>query len=276
MDEHKLRSRVLVSIASVLLIFSSVSFWLSENVYNTTKFNSLLTSAFEEQSSRDAISSQIVDTALKDYPLVKQVAGDTLQSSLSGLLGNASQRPVMEQVSTAFHDYLLNPNKTDITIGTGKYAAVARSIVSAIAPDAKNILPDSMQNGVVLIKASDLPNIAPYLQAIVVTGPIAGLVAIALLIYLLIVSTNRPKELKRIGMFLGITSVVALLAVPYFGIVINSLSTNQNLNTLLQNIYHTFAETFTRQTVLILFASIALYVGTMIYEKYDKKNKETK
>jgi hypothetical protein len=74
-------------IAGLLLVVANSAIWVNRQVFNTENFTNTAVSSLSSESSRQALGSRITDEVLKDYPVVKSIAGDRLSNLISGLLG---------------------------------------------------------------------------------------------------------------------------------------------------------------------------------------------
>lgn len=98
-------STPLLILSVVLILFANLGFWLSRTIYNTQNFADIVVDVYKQPEVRGAISSEIVDAALSDRPLVRQVIGDQLQSVISGILASDASETILNKSASRLQTY---------------------------------------------------------------------------------------------------------------------------------------------------------------------------
>ena len=76
-------------IACFLLVLANSAIWVNNTLFNSTVFSNLTKQAILSESSRNAIASELVDTALADKPVLQRTIGPTASKLISGFLGTS-------------------------------------------------------------------------------------------------------------------------------------------------------------------------------------------
>lgn len=254
------KARILTIVSVILILFANFAFWLSSTIYNPNNFSSLATKVYNSTEVRDAISSEIVDEALKDKPIAQQAVGDTLKSSVSGILGAPAFGTIVERVATRFQTYLTTENRQDVTIEIGRIAKIIRSIAVAADPSLESEIPEINIQTITLVKADSLPNINSWAKPVVSLGPIAGLIGLILIGYIIYATTPRFHALKLIGKYFAIGTALFMLLIPYFRVQLESNISDPNANILATETYKVFSQVLLQQLFIIILISLALYI----------------
>jgi len=255
-------SRFLTVISVIFIIFAVFSLWLSRDIYDTSNFAKLSTKALQKESVRNAIASETVDRVLQDKPIVRQVAGDYLQSFIAGMLDNPTMGKVLEKTSSRLHDYVLNDNRKDVLIDTGGITTAIKPIVNLVSPDLAKQLGDKVPSSIVIVSANSVPQINPWLGWVVATGPVLGIIGIVVIILVIVFEKNIGLSLKRIGLFLTVGSLIFMLVVPYFRMLLSSRVTNPNRTTVALATYDVFTkDLFIYLLWTVLFAILLFILG---------------
>jgi hypothetical protein len=251
--------RFLTVLSVFFIIFAIFSLWLARDIYDTSNFTALSVKAFEDPEVRAAIASETVDRALQDRPIIRQVAGDYLESFVAGMLANERMKNLFERTAERLHDYVLNNNKQDITLETGAIGSAIKPIISLVSPNLSEQLTNDIPSSVTLLNSNAFPNINKWVGWIVATGPILGLIGLVLLIVVYFYEKNLKLSLKRTGIYLAIGSIVFMLIVPYFRLLLSSRVTNQNRTTIVLTTYDTFTRNLLEYLLIAALIAAGLY-----------------
>lgn len=269
-----LKISILVITSVSLLLIAQTSLWLSNNVFNNQKFTQITTEAITSESSRQSISNLLVDRMLEDRPMLNSVLGNRISSLISGLLGTDLAERSIEKIVQNAQLILTTPKKPPIVIDVRPYKQAAINISNALMRDDEpkidiNRIPDE----IVLLDTSKLPNYYQYGILLLWLGPIAALLALALLgawIYRAKIAVVRLMR-TRIALAAVLASgLIAMLIGPLFKPAFLSVAESAQAMTLLGNIYDGFIAPFYVQSQTISVIAFLLLVVTYAWAPINK------
>jgi len=262
-------------IAGFLLVVANSALWVNRTLFNADTFTSISSQALLSDSSRNAIAGEVVDAALQNRPLVKNVIGDTVSKLISGLLNTNQAEAAISKVISKIHLAITSENPQNIEFDLSGIKVTAEKIITLIGKDetASNI--SSIPDTLVILDVSNMPKFYQFATLFLWIAPLALIGAAIILI--------RPHiKLRRVDMkiltlqgasILGV-SLLALLVGPLFRPPLLAQVSSENLRTVTENIYNAFIATFNSQTMwLFWFGFILLLIagGMFIYTHFIAK-----
>ncbi len=262
-----LKFRLLTGLSVVFIIFAVFSFWVSNNLYNTTSFTETTLKTFKSDEVRGVVAKESVERILENRPVVRQVAGGYLESFIAGVLGSDTAKGVFERSSNALHGYLFSSNRQDVTLNTTSFTSLVKPVLTAVSPDLAGQVPEELPESIVLIESNALPNIDQWLRPVIIAGPLVGLAALIIVIYLIYADSSRIKAIKRLGLYLAVGSLLSTLTIPYFRMLIGAASQNQNRITIITTAYDNFTKPLLSDWLLLALAGVLIYLVGLFWPK---------
>ncbi len=258
-------------VAGLLLFFANTASWVNKQVFDTTNFTATAKSALLSSSSRDALASEIVGKALADRPVIDRVAGDTLTRMISGLLGSDQFAKVFDVAISHAQSYLISSNQKTIAFDLSGIKQPVERVIIAIGdttenPDLNGQRISQIPDQIVLIDSDKVPDLYKLSVAFYVAGPILLVIA---LVILAIPYIKRPVKWAYIlicqGIAVLLSGVFALIIGPFARPPILSLMPDDNIRTVVANVYNAFIATFNAQSWWLVWAGIvAIVVGVLV------------
>ena len=260
-------------LATFLLLLASVSWWFYNDIYNQKNFQNHVSQALQTQESREAISGLIIDEGFKNRPVLKNLVSDQLGEVFAGVLTGPRVQTIFEKLIVKVHDVLFSPTPKAIAIDiTGIKVFIERLsqvVESATGEERQSAaIPDQ----IVLVKAGEIPSIAPVGLTLLAIGPIALLGGLALAAWLLWRSFDKVMTAKLLGISWAIWSLIAILFTQWYKPLLVAQVSNTYARTVADQILGEFLRSLTTQNLLLFVVGVLIFSGGMFYQKmYLKK-----
>lgn len=273
------------AIASLLLVLANSAFWVNRNIFDTNNFTKTAVASVTSDSSRNAIAAEVVDTALKDRPIIKQVAGPTATKLISSLLGSNQFSNILTAAVERLQVYLTSQTRESIVLNLGSIKSTLNSLIglagesnSQAATDLNNV-PDE----IVLVNADNIPSFYKYGLLFLWLGPISAIIALALLAYPYIRNRSQYYIIALAqGLIVSVMGMLCLLLGPLFRPPVLANIPSANARVVVGNLYDAFIATFNSQSMTLVWAGLVLAVvplavryGLQYYHRYALQRKKT-
>lgn len=269
---EKFQVRVLLTaiLAGFLIVVANSAIWANRYLSDTDNFTQTAVTAITSESSTDAIASEIVDTALADYPAVKNVVDDAATNFISGLLGSARMQKALTQVVSRVQIFLTTPQKQPVVINLeGAKTTVEQLIKLSGRETQTNFNPDKIPNQVTLFDPAKYPNFYHYTVVLTWLSPLAGLGAVALLAWPYISQRNKYRQTMVIqGACVTLAGLLALLVGPLFRPMVLANVSSTNMRVVVGNLYNAFIATFNQQTMWVVALGVLAMVVSIGISAY--------
>lgn len=274
-------------IASILLVVSSSAIWVNRYIFDTDNFTSIAVKSVTSESSRQALASGIVDRALSDRPIIKNVAGGTATRLVSSLLGTDQFENVLTAAVSRLQVYLTSSNQESVTLNLSGIKSTLGSLIDLSGRDGDGSAATKLENvpdEVILVNADNIPDFYKYGLAFLWLGPISGLLALGLLAYPYIKDRSRYYIIAAVqGGFIVLAGLAAHLIGPLFKPPLLANIPNPGSRTVVSNLYDAFMVTYNSQAVILVELGIVLAVvpfavheGLKLYNRRKVSLKTTK
>jgi hypothetical protein len=262
-------SILLLLIASVSLFLAQSSYWVNHTVFNQQNFSSLVSEAVLEPDSRDAIASQVVDTALQNRPVIKKVIGDRAEKLVSSLLGSDFSSQAINRVVNATYKYITTPDRQDIKIELAGITTPISAILNLVQQGDSNAAQtvDSIPDEIVLVQSDAFPNLSGVVSTMLWLGPLFWLVSlVGFIVYIYIHRAKYAKAVYIVGTSIAVVAVLGILTRPALPPPVASLIPISNLRPVVENVSDAFLAPFQAQMVIMLVVTaIAVLIFSQRY-----------
>ena len=235
----------LITVAVLLLIISSLSFFVTNNIYNSSTFASKVTQAVQTETVRDAMASQITSEILADQsPVAAKVLTQPVNTLVSGLLKTDAFNTVVYNFSFRLNKFLTTKDFEPITIDISSATTTIEAVADRIRPDNELDLSRFATEEIVLLDDVDLPPFRTIGQTLLISGPLALLALLALAVTSLIKMKDKWNFAKFSSIVLGISGVVLLVLSYTSGALLTITIIDPERSTIMQEIYSVFIANF--------------------------------
>ena len=258
------RATIWLSIAAaVLLLLADFGLWMQRDIFDEDRFVERTVEIIGTKKVRTAIADEVVETAFQDFPAAKEVFEGFLESTLASLLDSQIIKPAIEELAQQIHQAMTSPDPQAVGLDISSVTGPVKSVVKEIPgldSEVKKVV-RAVPDKVVLLKKGEVPSIYTFGTVFIWLGPIAGLAAIGILIWIIWAAGigRRSYALRTAGVSLAIVSLIGILLVQVFrGPVMAGIS--GNLEIIVESIYDSFSAGLVRQTWWLLISGVIMAV----------------
>lgn len=260
-------------VAVVFLLVASFSLWLNSNIFNRQNFTTTTVEVVRKPAVRSAISAEVIDQVFKNSPILQQIAGDTLNSAVVGLLGSSAAKPILTQVADQANILITSPNPQAVAIDISSVRGFIKPIASVVNKNlGGSISAANVPKEIVLIKQGEVPSIYSWGVVLLWLGPILGLIGLGILIGLIWRAGDaaRTSVLKTTGATLSIGSVIFIILVATLKAPILASIVSANVRVIADNIFDAFAGKLMGQTWILFVAGLFLVAAGYLLPRVRK------
>lgn len=253
--------------ASLLLVIANSAYWVNRNIFDTNTFTEIAVTSVTSESSRQAIADEVVDRALQNQPIIKEIAGPTASKLVSSLLGTDQFNKILETAVSRLQVYLTSNERESIVLNLSGVKNVFESLITIAGKTNSDVEAkvSAVPDKIVLVDADNIPNFYKYGLAFLWIGPIAAVLAFLLLAYPYIRDRSRYYIIALAqGAMITAMGFLCLLVGPLFKPPVLANIPSANSRVVVSNIYDAFISTFNSQSLLLVKVGIALAVVPLL------------
>ena len=260
-------SVLLLLIASISLFFAQSSYWVNHTIFNKQNFTSLVSEAVLQPESRDAIASQVVDSALQNRPVAKKIIGDRAEKLISSLLGSDFATQAVNRVVGATYTYLTTSDRQDIKLELAGITTPISTILNLVQQGDSNVaqVVDSIPDEIVLVQSDAFPNLSNSVSLMLWLGPLFWLLSIAgFTVYIYLHREKYAKSVYIVGIWIAVVAIIGILARPALPPPVASLISASNLRPVIEDVADAFLAPFQMQMIIMLgITAVALLIFSL-------------
>lgn len=263
-----LRAAIIPTVlAAVFLVVANSAFWVNRYLFNTENFTEVATTSLTSESSRQAIARRITNEALKDRPLINNVAGDTAANVISGALNTDLANKALQAVVSKMQILVTSEQRESVVINLEGVKTLLDQVIQ-VASKYRNVQIETsnIPSEIVLIDQDKIPNFYKWSIVFLWLGPIALAISAALLAYPYFSNRLRYRPILLLqGAVITLAGLLCMLIGPLFRPQILSEFTNAEGRTVVENLYNAFLATFNNQAkVLVIFGILVILAAGVI------------
>ncbi|MEO5627276.1 MAG: hypothetical protein ABIQ89_00065 [Candidatus Saccharimonadales bacterium] len=272
-------------LAGLLLVVANSAIWVNRSIFDTTTFTNTAVTSITSDSSRQALASEIVDRALADRPIVKNVAGNTATKLIAGLLGSNQFNEVLTKAVGKIQVYVTSKEQKSVALDLSGVKGTVNNLLTLAdnrgvadtnnATTRLNNIPDEL----VLVNADNIPSFYKAGVALLWLAPLSVLLALGLLAYPYV---RRPGRYQRIALVQGaalvFAGVLSLMVGPLFRPPALARVLSPNMRIVVGNLYDAFIASFNQQAYYLVTIGLAVallptivFYGLKWYNKRSPK-----
>jgi hypothetical protein len=126
---------------------------------------------------------------------------------------------------------------------------------------------------IVIIREGEIPSIASFGLTMLWMGPLALIISIGLVLWLIFRSSDRVTVFKILGGTLSITALIAIILTRWYEPVVLTMFRNGYTRTIGEAILQEFLISLTRQNIILLLFGLLLIGGALLYQNVYVPNR---
>lgn len=272
----RVRFFLFTSIAVLFILIANSALWVNRTVFNTEKFSEITTSSLLSESSRAAMADEVIDQALSDRPLVKNVVQEPASKLVSGLLATSQAEAGVKKVSAKLQIVLTSENRENVEVDLSGIKQTVVKLIDLAGKEDTSVRVEQIPDRITLLDVSKLPTFYKLGTLFIWVAPLAFVLGFAILA----TPHVRAKKLKMDlllsqGLMVLAGYIVGLLFGPLFRPPVLSQFSNANLRIVAENLYNSFVASFNSQIQLLLILGLAMVIVPAVNKMYifTKKKK---
>lgn len=255
------------AVVGLLLLVANSAVFVNQYIFDTNNFTNTAVTSITSESSRNALASEVVDRALADRPVVKNVVGGTATKLISGLFDTNQFNRVLYAAVSRLQIYLTSNEQKSVAIDlTGVKSTVDKLVgfadaLGAEGTNAENVeqrvsqLPDQLT----LINADNIPSFYTYGLIFLWLAPLCVLGSLALLAYPYIRDRRQYYKVAAVqGAMVALFGALSLLVGPLFRPPALANVASPNMRVVVGNLYDAFINYFNQQAYIVIALGLAL------------------
>lgn len=255
--------------AVLLLVISSLSFFVTNNIYDSQRFATKTTEAITSEPAREAIAEQITSEILKDQSQISQrLLTEPSEALISGLLKSDAFSNVFYDFSNSLNRFLTTKDIKPVTIDISSITSTVDTVVDTIEPNNNLDLSRFDDEEITLFEDTDLPPFKTIGQTLLIIGPISLLALLVLAVISFRKLDDKKELLKHSGLVLLISGILLLVLTYTSSGLLTVAIIDPERSTVMQAIYNSFVSNFRILQVIMIALGGALY-GIYYYVKND-------
>lgn len=151
---------VLSLLAGLLLIIANSAVWFNNYIFNGSNFTKLTTQAIEQESSQNAIATEITDKILEERPVLKGVIDEPVIKITSSVLGSNVAQNALDRTVSQFQTIITSKNPQDVSFDLNSI----KQILSQVLTAASSVTNRDTENA--QIRVDDIPDTITILQEV--------------------------------------------------------------------------------------------------------------
>lgn len=265
--------------AVLLLMLSTLSLFVSSNIYNSERFTKKTVAALTSEATREAIATEITSEVLADQSLITQrILAQPMKTIISSLLKTETFSSVFTSFTVNLHRFLVSNDFEPVTINIGSITSTIDSVVDNIKPDNELDLSEFEEKEIVLLEDVDLPPFKTIGNALMIISPLTMLALMVGAVIAYNKASDKRDLLKYSGLVLMISGTILLLLTLTSGSLITLTIIDPERSIIMQEIYNSFISNFrSLQFAMVAFGAIlyGIYyylVNDVSFSVTEKKN----
>lgn len=268
---NKVLSIIVLAFAMLFLFLAQSAYWINHTVFDQESFTEITTTAFQEESSRDAISKVIVNNALEDRPVLQRVVGERAQSLISGLLASDLSNQAVNALASRTYQYATSSDRQDIAINLTGIKDPLSNVLTISQNDEALDKVSNLPDEITLLESDSFPDLSGFVVAMLWFGPLLWFVTILLLvIYMLMGKKEYAKRVYFGGAAIIAVGIFGYLTSPYVPSPIAASIPTIEVRPLAENLLSGYLEPF--RTQMVVMVSVTAVALIFFNQRYNLMN----
>ncbi|USN97334.1 MAG: hypothetical protein H6799_03105 [Candidatus Nomurabacteria bacterium] len=267
---------LLTSLAVIFLLIANSALWVNRVIFNTNNFSEITAASLLSESSRKAVSSEVVDQALSERPVLKSLAEERATNFISSLLKTSQVENSVNKVSSKLQLAFTSNNNQNIEFDLSGIKQTTTNLINLSNNNnlSEKIESSSVPDKITLLDTSKLPKFYNLGTLFMWLAPITFILGVLILAYPHIKQKKILNNLLwRQGLIVLLGYLLGLLLGPLFRPLILSQFKNINLRVVAENLYNSFVGSFNSQIQLMLFLGLTMVLVPLFTNLHKSLNK---
>ncbi len=258
----------LAILAALLLMVANSAIWFNKYIFDQDNFTQLTTSAIQQESSRQAIATELSSKLFANRPVLARVAEEPVTKIVTGALGSNIAQKVFTKAVDSLHAIATSANPQNIQLDLVPVKQVVTNLAKAFdsqpAAGEAAIKVEDIPDTITIVDASRVPNIYNMGVVLLWVGPFAAVIALIAFAYTIFSARHAWNDIASVlaiyALVVAVVGGIALLIGPLFKPLVLSNVQSSNMQVVVGNIYGAFVATFNKQSAWLFFGTAIVMI----------------
>jgi hypothetical protein len=248
-----------IAAAVLLLVVSSISFFITTNIFDSSTFSAKATEAITSETSVNAISSEITTELLEDRSFVaKRILNEPVQSIVASILTSDASETVIQETTYSINQFLTTRDFEPITISIVEITNTLDNIVDTLQPDNDVSFASVQKKEIVLFDDLELPPFKSIGQVLMIVGPLSFLLLLGTGFFAYTKLKDKKLMLKHVGTVLAISGVILYMLTFTSGSLLTLSIVDPERSIIMQEIFDTFISNFRLMQIWMMVIGLSM------------------
>lgn len=267
-------SKVFGIIISVLFVWIFVfSVWYSNNILNQEKFVTTTSQILQSESTRNAISNEVVTVIKVRNPIIGTISEPLLINLLTSVMDSELYTNVTTRMAKQLQLQLTSANPRELQVDLSPAKMVLNPLFKRADSDLLNRIPDN----IVVIRKNQIPSLYKFGTFLTISGPILLIVALVILGLIWKKILNKRNYIVVLSLTFAASGLLVYFLVPAVGNYIVAQTDSSNIALIINNIYAAFTSPISQFSTYVLVggiivALIARFLRKDLFKLPEKKS----
>jgi len=261
-------------ISLISLILSKIPIWFSNNILNREVFVSTTTQVLTSETSRNAISNEVVTLTQDSFPIIGTAAAPIIEKVVVGVLDTELFTNIFTKLSEEIYFQLTSPTPRPLEIKIGE-------ILSFIQPFIEDQNPELFENiptKITLIGPNEIPSLNSFATSLAILGPLSLIGGLVIVGGLWMRITEKRHYFISIGLVIAASGFLVASLIPVVGNILTAKLSSPNGVIIMTELYKTFTATLVDVSLAVMIlglvvAFFAKFIKRDIFKLPQKKTK---
>lgn len=250
-------------VLTALVYIASFGMWVNRNLVDSEAFVTSAVTAFEEESSQDAIAEIVVVRLIEDRPLIA-IAKPLLVDLVAGLLDGERLERLVTAIGTRLHAALFDGSQEGIVVDLTPVGEQLMPPLERFFPAVAEEIPTELFTEIVIVEPGTVPELSPYSSAARTLVWIAMALAIALVVVIVRMWQSKWKAVVGVGASIAAAGLLTTSLVNQARSLTLDAPKNGNVQVLVVNLYDQLAGALKTQGLWLIVLGLGFVVVGLV------------
>ena len=273
------------SLASILGIIVSAFFiwvflfsvWYSNNILNQDKFIEITNKVLQSESTRSAISNEVISIIKARRPIVGTISEPLLSNLLTSVMSSELYSNVTVRMSRQLQLQLTSANPRELQVELSP----AKTLLNPIFERADSDLLERVPDNIVVLRKNQIPSLYKFGTYLTVSGPILLVIGLIMLGLIWRRISDKREYIVILSLTFAASGLLVYFLVPAVGNYVVAQTDSVNIATILNEVYTAFTapiSQFSSYVIVggVLIALIAKFVRRELFKLPERSTNKSK
>lgn len=263
-----------ISFAVLFFWIFVFNIWFSNTIFNRDNFVNTTTQVLTSESSRNAISAEVVELTQESFPIIGTAAAPLIEKVVGGVLATDLFTNIFTKLSEEIYYQLTTESPKPLELAIGQVL----NLIKPFLDDQNSELFDQIPSKVTIIGANEIPSLYNFSQVLAILGPLSLIAGLAIVGLLWMRILDKRHYFIIIGLAVATSGFLVFSLIPILGNFITSGISSANGIFIINELYNAFTKNLVDFSLLVLIlglltAFVAKFVKRDLFKLPDRSSK---